>query len=631
MGIFCPAAILGLFALLCFDAARNKSPAYDEPSMMLAGYSYLAPGCPELPAENLRLAEIWIGLPLLALKPRIPDSMRDEKNLVVDKSPIELGPLFLYDPANRTEAMLMASRLAVAASAIVLGWILFAASRRLHGPAAGLLTLTLFCLNPVIISNSAVATVDLATALLFTVTAAAYWRLIHGPSPSWTAAFGISLGGLLTTKFTGVIFPVIAVVLLAVRWAAGPRPLRAWRLVLSHAVAGVVAYGVIWLVYGFHYAHGAPVDPSYWTQPDSGLAARLVDVCRRGHLLPEAYLYDIHLFLGKLQRLCFFMGRYSIVGFWSFFPLVTFFKSPPALMLALCLGSAAAVHALRRNSSRPARVDLYGMAPFLATGAIYGAVAVGSRFNIGIRHILPVFPMLFVLAGAAARFPFRRPWRAAVITAVLIGGSAAEILIARPNYLAYVNEFGGGPRNGWRLFVDSSYDWGQDLPAVRRWIDARAGRPGGDRPVYFSYFGNSFIDHYGIRAFLLPQDFERRAVVPAVLKPGTYIICATMLQGIGSNPIRGPWLHKYEEGYQAIGRELPTISPDTDFGTKAFRIFELLRFARLCAFLRTRQPDAWITPNVLVFEVDEKSIAEALTGPPRGLVNRGSIIGAEPD
>ena len=317
--------------------------------MMLAGYSYLAPGCPEVPAENLRLAEIWIGLPLLALRPRIPDVMRDEKNLVVEKSPIELGPLFLYDPANRTEAMLMASRLAVAASAVVLGWILFAASRRLHGPAAGILTLTLYCLNPVIISNSAVATVDLATALLFTVTAAAYWRMIHRPSPLWTAALGISLGALLTTKFTGVIFPAIAAVLLAVRWAAGPRPLRAWRLALAHAVAAVVAYGVIWLVYGFHYAHGASVDASYWAQPDSGPAARLVDMCRRGHLLPEAYLYDIHLFLGKLQRLCFFMGRYSIVGFWSFFPLVTFFKSPPALLLALCLGSAAAVPALRRN------------------------------------------------------------------------------------------------------------------------------------------------------------------------------------------------------------------------------------------------------------------------------------------
>jgi hypothetical protein len=271
------------------------------------------------------------------------------------------------------------------------------------------------------------------------------------------------------------------------------------------------------------------------------------------------------------------------------------------------------------------------MAPFLATAAVYGAVAVESRFNIGIRHILPVFPMLFVLAGASVRFPFRRPWLGAALAAVLIAGSAAEVLIVRPNYLAYVNEFGGGPRNGWRLFVDSSYDWGQDLPAVRRWIDARSQRPGGERPVYFSYFGNSFVGHYGIRAQLLPQDFERRTAIPAVLKPGTYIICATMLQGIGSNPIRGPWLREYEEGYQAIGRELPGITPGSDFGDKAFHIFELLRFARLCAYLRARRPDGWVTPNVLVYEVDEKSLADALGGPPPGLVNRGTIIGAEPD
>ncbi len=75
--------------------------------------------------------------------------------------------------------MLLASRMAVAAAAVALGWILFAASRRLHGPAGGLLTLVLYGLNPVIISNSALATTDLVTALVFTVAAGAYWRLIH--------------------------------------------------------------------------------------------------------------------------------------------------------------------------------------------------------------------------------------------------------------------------------------------------------------------------------------------------------------------------------------------------------------------------------------------------------------------
>jgi len=239
--------------------------------------------------------------------------------------------------------------------------------------------------------------------------------------------------------------------------------------------------------------------------------------------------------------------------------------------------------------------------------------------------------MLFVAAGAAARFPFPRRWQAAAMGGALLAGSVAEVLVIRPNYLAYVNEFGGGPKNGWRLFVDSSYDWGQDLPAVRRWIDARAGRPGSDRPVYFSYFGNAWLDHYGIHASLLPQDIERRTAITAILKPGTYIICATMLQGIGSGPIRGPWQRSYEKTYQTIERVLPSVPIDTPAATQGIQIYELLRFARLCAYLRTRAPDAWITPNVLVYELDEPSLTDALAGPPRGLVDKTSILGSAPE
>jgi hypothetical protein len=547
---------------------------------------------------------------------------------VTDQGPSELGPLFLFDPENRTEAMLLASRMAVAASAVALGWMLFAVSRRLHGPIAGLVTLALFCLNPVVISNSALATTDMMTTLFFALAAAAYWRLINRPTLAWALAFGTGLGALLATKFSGVLFPAIAAVLLAVRWAAGPRPVRIWRLAMGHALAALVAYGVVWLVYGFRYSHGAPLDASIWAQPSSGITAKFIDLCRRGHLLPEAYLYDVHSFLWKLRRLYFLTGRYSLEGFWSFFPVVFFFKSPPVFLAALCLAAGAAVMAMRRNRVPASRVDFYGMAPYLATGIVYGAVAVASRFNLGIRHILPAYPMLFIAAGAAARFPFRRAWPAALVGIIFVAGSAMEVLVARPNYLAYVNEFGGGPKNGWRLFVDSSYDWGQDVPAVRRWIDARAARPGGDRPVYFSYFGNDFLEHYGIRALLLPQDYERRKSIPETLQPGTYIICATMLQGIGANPIRGPWLRKYEEGYQAIGRELPSMARDTPEGMQAFHIFEYLRFSRLCAYLRGREPDAWIAPNVLVYELDGKSLSEALTGPPRELVDPASIAGA---
>jgi hypothetical protein len=620
-------AILALFAVLCFDAARDKSAAYDEPGLMLAGYSYLARDCPEVPTRNLRLSEMWIGLPLLALQPRIADDLRREKTLVIDRDSSDLGPAFLYDAANRTESMLLASRMAVAAAAIVLGWILFAASRRLHGPAAGLLTLTLYCLNPVIISNSALATTDLVTTLLFALAACAYWRLLQHPSLARAAWFGAAFGALLAAKFSGVFFPLIAAILLAVRWKAGPPPVRARSLVLPHVVAALVAYGTLWLAYGLRYTHGAPLDPSVLAPGGDGFSAKFIGLCSHWRLLPESYLYDLQGLLVRLGRLSFLMGRYSIVGFWSFFPLILFFKTPPALMLALGLAAGAALTGLRGKEAPRAGVDLYGMAPFLAVGAVYGAIAVASGFNIGIRHILPVFPALFVAAGAAARIPLRRRWTGPALGAVLLAGSAAEILVVRPNYLAYVNEFGAGPNNGWRLFVDSSYEWGEDLPAVRRWIDARASRPGGDRPVYFSYFGNARIDHYGIRAELLPQEAERRTSVPVNLRPGTYIICATMLQGMGGGPFRGPWLRKYEEAYHELFNALLTHQNEPALWEQAFRDYERLRFLRLCAYLRKREPDSRITPSVLVYELDEKRLEEALGGPPPESVDEASIKG----
>ena len=104
-----------------------------------------------------------------------------------------------------------------------------------------------------------------------------------------------------------------------------------------------------------------------------------------------------------------------------------------------------------------------------------------------------------------------------------------------------------------------------------------------------------------------------------------------MLQGIGTGSVRGPWQRVFEESYQAIARALPSISMDTPTGYQAFHIFELLRFARLCAYLKTREPDERVTPNVLVYELDEKSLAEAISGPPRGMVDKTWIIGAPPD
>lgn len=98
---------------------------------------------------------------------------------------------------------------------------------------------------------------------------------------------------------------------------------------------------------------------------------------------------------------------------------------------------------------------------------LFLAVAMTSDVNIGLRHIFPIYPFIYVGAawviGVSLRRWGPRAWVAAGVLAVLL---AAETLSAWPNYIAYFNVAAGGSRGGIDLLGDSNLDWGQDLPAL---------------------------------------------------------------------------------------------------------------------------------------------------------------------
>ena len=110
-----------------------------------------------------------------------------------------------------------------------------------------------------------------------------------------------------------------------------------------------------------------------------------------------------------------------------------------------------------------------------------------SPLNLGERHLLPTYPALLILAGAASgwfRSEHRRFWSAAVVALLAVLG--AESMAIRPHYLAYFNVLAGGPESGYRHLVDSSLDWGQDLPGLKRWLEAADGRSAGPATVELS-------------------------------------------------------------------------------------------------------------------------------------------------
>ena len=202
-----------------------------------------------------------------------------------------------------------------------------------------------------------------------------------------------------------------------------------------------------------------------------------------------------------------------------------------------------------------------------------------------------------------------------------------ESLSAWPNYLAFFNQFVGRSRNGYQYLVDSSLDWGQDLPSLHQWLEKNVPAASGT-PVYLSYFGTGDPKFYGIDALLLPGYFDVAPPQTFPLQHGVYCLSATMLQGVYSRFHR-PWTPANETLYRQVRAETNrwnSASNDPvarkhllqEHGANdwaaCIQIYGDLRLARLCAYLRHRTPDDEVGYSILIYRLSDQEVQQALGG-----------------
>jgi hypothetical protein len=290
-------------------------------------------------------------------------------------------------------------------------------------------------------------------------------------------------------------------------------------------------------------------------------------------------------------------------------------------------------------------LDYYRLAPLLVLGGVYASFAMLGNLNIGARHLLPIYPPLFVFAGLAVRLSLPGRLLRVAFLATLVLGSLVEVWRVHPWHISYFNALAGGPARGHRVLSDSSADWGESLIEVSRWLAARNARAGEKPPVFFSYFGCADLAHYGLddkTVTLLPQYYDTRPVKPYPLRPGTYLISTTMLNCIYNGEFMGPWQAAYEKRYQALLKDLEVLaaamatpgqlqalfaSEGASTWMKKIDDFDYLRFGRLCAHLRRREPDSRVTYGVLVYEIGLEELRQALAGPPAEMYPTDPIKG----
>jgi Dolichyl-phosphate-mannose-protein mannosyltransferase len=625
------AAVLALHFAMAVGSKLHESTTSDEIVHVTGGYSYWAFDDYRLQPENGNLPQRWAALPAWLRGARFPSL--DQAYWRVSDAWV-MGHEFFYETGEDHFPMLMWARAMIALLSVATGALVFRWSMGLFGTRGAFVSLAFFAFSPSFLAHGGYATSDVCMSLFMLASVGAWWRHLNAPGPGPFALSALMFGLACVSKFSAVLLLPILGVCAVVHCATHPGRARAVLLSgLGHAAA---AAAVIWAFYGFRYSAFNPALPAAdqfiesWPEmyAHTGWAGRVIHLLAGIHALPEAFLYGAAYVVQTSQvRGAFLNGQYSITGWPTFFVWVFILKSTLAFLLALAVSLWLAIGPAFRAQAAGGRLrTLLPLTPLLALLAVYWAFSITSHLNIGERHLLPVYPAMFILTGALGDW-LRRPLRMrALVVAGLVGWHVAESVAIAPHYLAYFNELAGGPAEGHRHLVDSSLDWGQDLPGLKAWLDVHR-RPGED--AYLAYFGTGDPRYYRMPAKQLAYIngfHEDEPYIP--LGPGLYCIGATMLEQVYS-PVRGPWTAALDSEFQFLRTFEPVFRLHAEDPVARARLerelphekwiagrdrFLHLRFARLCYYLRLKRPDASVGYSILIYRLSAAEVRAATAG-----------------
>jgi dolichyl-phosphate-mannose--protein O-mannosyl transferase len=508
-----PALLALIYVAQCAWFIRTQSLTYDEPVHIAEGLNAWRYGRFEQYNDHPPLARLWCALPLIG-----PQWQVDVEPLFDSFRVTRIAP----DPV----ALAWRARAMNVLLGLLLAWLVWRAADRLFSRTAANFALALFAFSPSLIAHFSIAATDGAATLFIFATACALVRWRQQPTWEKTTKFGLLLGLMLLAKFSTA--PMFVLALLWMLPLGADKLIRApakWNWSKT-AAALLLALFVVWAGYFFHVAHLTVRDGTLTaTFPNwNGAIVKPVRGDRNYSLLIPAgeYIEGFRELVrhNRQGQPAFFLGQISYHGGWKlYYPVVILLKWP-TIVLALSLTGLAI--ALRKRVRVPP--DLWIMASF---PAVYMAMAIFARFNLGDRHVLPIYPFALLFAAAVWQWATQR--RAVTMFLILLAAlNAVDALRYAPGYLSYFTPF-VRPAGSFRLLTDSNLDWGQGLLALS---DYQRNHPG--ERISLSYFGSVDPQVYGIQS-----DFfggHKRV-------SGTVIVSATNLSGqYLAEPERYRWL-----------------------------------------------------------------------------------------
>jgi len=337
------------------------------------------------------------------------------------------------------------------------------------------------------------------------------------------------------------------------------RPLgNALRIILGLALIGIIAMALVWPLYQFHTLNYPPerqladAEHNLKTYGNRLLAEPTIWLSDKPFLRPYGQFFTGLLMV--IQRASggnttYFLGEISNVAWPHYFPIVFLLKIPLVLLILMTIALVSVIarrSPLATDAAISSSLSLRGAAgdaaipwkkkhflrslamttkkyftefALLLFLAIYWYTSVTSNLNIGVRHILPTFPIIYLLISGqiskwlclpggpflekvkltpkklliSIKMTFKAYFKLCfkyLILIILLFWYGFSVINLYPYFLTYFNEFAGGPNNGYRFVTDSNLDWGQDLKRLAQFAEQNK-----IQTIYVDYFGGDDLQY----------------------------------------------------------------------------------------------------------------------------------------
>ncbi len=492
-----PSFLILIFALICFFSQFFSSVTVDEFAHLPSGIYNLLTLDWRMNNESPPLIKCYVALSSIFTQPKI-DYGAFEKN----PNTWRMGYSFMSLNKAKYQLIFQYGRLMIIILGCFLGGLIYLWAKGIYDHKGALFALFLYLFNPNILAHSSLITIDIGASCAIFASIYCFWKYLMKRNNELLVIAGLVLGLAQLAKFTALLlYPIFFIIIILIIFLTNDNHDASEILVDSnkrttHLVSGfciIILISITIINLGYFFSG------SFKQLSDYHFSSTLFKISSSflwtKFPVPLPYDYitglDTQLIIAEGNNpfyASYLMGQHSLTGWWYYYWVAFFVKNPLPLLVILPFTVCLWLFDREKNTDR---TTIFCIWIPIVSYLIYFSFF--THIFIGIRDILPIFPLLFLACGRLFNGFIIKKKIIGILTLILAVSYLFSAVYVFPNYLSFFNSASGGSQNGYRWLIDSNIDWGQGLPELKNYMENNH-----ISKIKLGYFGRVDPQIYGI-------------------------------------------------------------------------------------------------------------------------------------